>query len=56
MTFDKDFLVLRKKIGLAKKKELNNSDLRLKSVMKLFSCKSGGIHVFFLLLKKKIKN
>ena len=53
MTFDKDFLFFRKKIGLAKKKELNNSALRLKSVMKLFSCKSGGINVFFFIIKKK---
>ena len=63
MTFDKYFLVLRKMVGeislflIAKKhcltkKELDNSALRLKYVMKLFPWKSGGIHGIFLLFKR----
>ena len=67
LIFDKDLLVLRKIVGgilllllikenfLAKKKELNNSALRLKPVMKPFSRKSGRMHGIFLSFKNNLR-
>ena len=63
VTFDKDLFVLKKiVVGISllsfiterclAKKELNSSALRLKSVMKIFSWKSGEIHGVFYYSRK----